>query len=68
MGERDALRQPRRTARHYKAERDEAVKVLRRVCAVSGDNNWPDDLHLADVIDKHLEWHLPEPGAGEGAG
>jgi hypothetical protein len=23
-----------------------------------GDNDWPDDLHLADVIDKHLARHL----------
>lgn len=23
-----------------------------------GDNEWPDNLHLADVIDKHLDRYL----------
>jgi hypothetical protein len=51
------------------AERDEArqahqfvqaetVKVLRQVCEQHGDNDWPDDLHLADIIEKHLWRHL----------
>lgn len=39
-------------------EREEAVAMLRRVCEEHGDNKWPDDLHLADVIDKHLSVHL----------
>lgn len=39
-------------------ERDEAVKVLRDLCEHHGDNDWPDDLHLADAIDKHLGKHL----------
>ena len=28
--------------------------MLRQVCAKYGDNDWPDNLHLADVIEKHL--------------
>lgn len=40
-------------------ERAETVALLRRVCAEHGDNDWSDDLHLADVIEKHLERHLP---------
>ena len=32
--------------------------TLRRVCAEYGDNDWSDDLHLSDVIEKHLERHL----------
>ena len=32
--------------------------ALRRICAEFGDNDWSDDLHLADVIEKHLERHL----------
>ena len=36
------------------AERAEVVAMLRTVCDVHGDNDWPDKLHLADVIDKHL--------------
>ena len=39
-------------------ERQEAVAQLRELCERFGDNDWPDDLHLADVIDKHLGRHL----------
>lgn len=31
---------------------------LRMLCDDFGDNDWEDDLHLADVIDKHLGDHL----------
>lgn len=37
-------------------ERLELVSVLRRLCAKLGDNDWPDDLYLPDVIEKHLRW------------
>lgn len=40
------------------SEREEALSVLRRLCDVFGDNDWPHDLHLADIIDKHLGRHL----------
>ena len=40
------------------AERDEAITVLRQICKVHGDNDWEDELHLADIIDKHLGRHL----------
>ena len=40
------------------AEREMAVSVLRRVCTEHGDNDWSDNLHLADVIEKHLARHL----------
>lgn len=36
------------------SERERAVGMLRQVCEIHGDNDWPDDLHLADVIEKHL--------------
>lgn len=42
-------------------EREETVAALRRVCATHGDNDWPPDLHLADVIEKHLRRHLERP-------
>jgi len=35
-------------------EREAAVAMLRQVCDEFGDNDWPDNLHLADVIEKHL--------------
>lgn len=31
---------------------------LRSVCEDFGDNDWDDNLHLGDVIDKHLTRHL----------
>ena len=39
-------------------EREAAVVALRNVCETYGDNEWPDNLRLADVIEKHLERHL----------
>lgn len=39
-------------------ERSQAVEMLRQVCAERGDNDWPADLHLSDVIEKHLWRHL----------
>jgi hypothetical protein len=39
-------------------EREEAVAVLRRLCKDHGDNEWEEDLHLADIIGKHLGRYL----------
>ena len=39
-------------------ERGECVAALRKVCELHGDNDWSPDLHLADVIEKHLGNHL----------
>lgn len=39
-------------------EREAAIAKLREVCADHGDNNWPELLHLADIIEKHLTRHL----------
>ena len=44
-------------------EREETIQHLRSLCADFGDNDWPNDLHLADVIDKHLGVHLYEQKA-----
>ncbi len=35
-------------------ERAETVALLREACGEYGDNEWPDDLYLPDVIEKHL--------------
>ena len=35
-------------------EREEVIQLLRTVCPEFGDNNWPDNLHLVDIINKHL--------------
>lgn len=42
----------------------EAREALRIVCAEFGDNDWSDDLSLADVIEKHLARHLRDARRG----
>ena len=42
-------------------EREEAIQHLRELCAKYGDNSWPNDLHLADVLEKHLGRYLEKP-------
>jgi hypothetical protein len=39
-------------------EREQTIAKLREVCGDHGDNEWSEELHLADVIDKHLARHL----------
>lgn len=41
-------------------ERLKIISALRSVCADFGDNAWPDDADLAEVIEKHLARHLEE--------
>ena len=41
-------------------DREATVVALRRVCEDHGDNDWPDNLSLADVVEKHLYRHLGE--------
>lgn len=40
------------------SEREDAIRTLRRICDEFGDNDWPNNLHLMDIIDKHLGRHL----------
>jgi hypothetical protein len=39
-------------------EREGTVAALREACAEFGDNEWEDDLFLADIIEKHLDRNL----------
>ena len=41
-----------------RGERREAIMMLRQVCKYFGDNEWSDELHMADIIEKHLWNHL----------
>lgn len=36
------------------SEREAAISMLRQVCEQHGDNDWPDNLNLSDIIEKHL--------------
>jgi len=39
---------------HGEKERAETLMLLRELCGDFGDNDWPDNLHLVDIIEKHL--------------
>ena len=39
-------------------EREEAIAILRDLCRDFGDNDWIEDLNLADIIEKHLGKYL----------
>ncbi len=56
---------PQGDAERWRLERGAAVAQLRSVCEDFGDNDWPDDLHLADVIEKHLARQLHDDGRGD---
>jgi hypothetical protein len=47
------------------SERERTVAILRQICGIWGDNHWPDNLHLADVVEKHLWRTLEELRYGE---
>lgn len=55
-----------RTPGSFVVEREQAVAMLRQVCAEFGDNDWSDGLHLSDVIEKHLLNHLIEREDSDG--
>ena len=38
----------------YLEERMAVIQYLRSECAEYGDNDWPDDLYISDIIEKHL--------------
>lgn len=43
-----------KTDESFSQERVETVAVLRSLCDDYGDNNWTEDLHIADIVRKHL--------------
>ena len=57
---RTALGYSGRTASSFIVEREQAISALRDICEEHGDNDWPDDLSLADIITKHLARPMEE--------
>lgn len=51
---------PDGTAESWRAERADLVSFLRRMCADHGDNDWSNDLHVVDVLEKHLFNYLKD--------
>ncbi len=49
-----------KTKDEFDQERIETIALLRMHCDEYGDNDWDDDLHLSDVIDKHLVRHIED--------
>lgn len=41
-------------------ERPYVIAMLRTICETWGDNDWPDDLHISDIIEKHLLRYINE--------
>lgn len=39
-------------------EREETILALRSLCDEFGDNDWSPQLHLAEIIEKHLIRHM----------
>jgi predicted secreted protein len=39
-------------------EREDTISALRGICEDHGDNEWDNNSHLADVVDKHLGKYL----------
>lgn len=61
----DAERDAREAERaRLEAERADAIRALRSVCRVYGDNEWSDTVPLGDVIRNHLHVPLDEAQGG----
>lgn len=45
---------------HLSQERRETIAVLRRLCVVLGDNDWPDELYIPDILEKHVLPYLED--------
>jgi hypothetical protein len=49
---------PEVTLARLVTEREQTVLTLRSICEEFGDNDWPENLHMPDIIEKHLARHL----------
>lgn len=49
---------PQAGAARWVAEREAAIQSLRSLCREYGDNEWEENLHLQDILEKHLGDHL----------
>ncbi len=44
-----------KTSEQFSPERIDIIKTLRSLCEDHGDNDWAEDLHISDILDKHLD-------------
>jgi hypothetical protein len=47
-----------KTKDEFDQERIDIIDTLRSVCGEIGDNDWDDDLHISDIINKHLVCYI----------
>lgn len=52
------LDDPKKKIAQMTKERAEVINCLRNICIEYGDNDWPDTLHIRDIIEKHLIHYL----------
>ena len=52
------LPEDERTTDGWRIERMDAISTLRSLCRDFGDNNWPDNLAISDIIEQHLVDYL----------
>lgn len=45
---------PEKAKLNWVKERERTISMLRQVCTEFGDNDWPDNLYLPDVIEKYI--------------
>lgn len=46
-----------KTKEEFDQERIDVINLLRQICSERGDNDWPDDLHICDIMNKHIDWN-----------
>lgn len=54
----DEVESPEVTIARLRVQLDTARMAIRAACEEFGDNDWPDDLHLGDAVEKHLLTYL----------
>lgn len=46
-----------KTDEQFSPERIDIIQTLRSLCKDHGDNDWTEDLHISDILDKHLNFN-----------
>ena len=43
-----------KTSEQFSPERVDIIKTLRSLCDEHGNNDWDENLHISDILNKHL--------------
>lgn len=44
----------------FKDEEELIIDKLREICSICGDNEWPDNLYMPDILENHILRYLRE--------